>query len=106
MYGSYHHIIVANRLNEEPTKMYDIVGPICETGDVLAKDRFLPKISEGDIIAILTTGAYGYSMSSQYNSRPRPAEVLVKDGKHELIRERETFQDLLRGQKTASWLRD
>lgn len=105
MYGSYHHILVANRLNEALAEKYDVVGPLCESGDVLAKDRSLPPISEGDLLAILNAGAYGYSMSSQYNSRLRPAEVLVKDGHYELVRERETFQDLIRGQKIASWLK-
>lgn len=104
MYGSYHHILVANKLNAEPKQKYDVVGPICESGDFLCRDRLLPEVAEGDLLAVLTAGAYGYSMSSQYNSRPRPAEVLVKDGVHEVIRERETFQDLLRGQRAASWL--
>ncbi|MEM2928647.1 MAG: diaminopimelate decarboxylase, partial [Nitrososphaerota archaeon] len=86
-------------------KIYDIVGPICESGDVLAKNRKLPMIEEGDLIAILNVGAYGYSMSSQYNSRPRAAEVLVKNGKYELIRKRENFEDLLNGQSVAKWLK-
>jgi diaminopimelate decarboxylase len=81
-----------------------VVGPICEAGDVLAKDRLLPKIRERDLIAVLSVGAYGFSMSSQYNSRPRPAEVLVKDGKYALIREAETFEDLIRRQRVAEWL--
>ncbi|MEM3731193.1 MAG: diaminopimelate decarboxylase [Candidatus Bathyarchaeia archaeon] len=106
MYGAYHHIVVANKLNEIPTEKYDVVGPLCESGDVLAKERLLPLLSEGDIIAILNAGAYGFSMSSQYNSRPRPAEVLVKDGLCTLIRERETFSDLIRGQKVAEWLKE
>ncbi|MBC7131209.1 diaminopimelate decarboxylase [Candidatus Bathyarchaeota archaeon] len=105
MYGSYHHIIVANKLNEKPTEKYDIAGPLCESGDILAKDRLLPILSEGDTLAILNAGAYGYSMSSNYNSRPRPAEVLVMNGHYELIRERETFQDLIRNQRVASWLK-
>ncbi|MEM1539162.1 MAG: diaminopimelate decarboxylase [Candidatus Bathyarchaeia archaeon] len=106
MYGSYHHILVANKLNEAPAEKYDVAGPLCESGDILAKDRQLPTISEGDLLAVLNAGAYGYSMSSQYNSRPRAAEVLVKDGYYEVVRERETFQDLIRGQKIASWLKD
>ncbi|MEM3055090.1 MAG: diaminopimelate decarboxylase, partial [Candidatus Bathyarchaeia archaeon] len=105
MYGSYHHMVLANRLNATSVENYDVVGPLCESGDVLARDRQLPKISEGDILAILNVGAYGYAMSSQYNSRPRAAEVLVKDGCYELIREREKLQDLVRGQKIASWLK-
>ena len=106
MYGSYHHILVANNLDAPSTEKYDVVGPICESGDVLAKERMLPPISEGDVLAILNAGAYGFSMSSQYNSRPRPAEVLVKDGRYALIRERETFLDLIRGQRIAEWLKN
>ncbi|MEM0487778.1 MAG: diaminopimelate decarboxylase, partial [Candidatus Bathyarchaeia archaeon] len=105
MYGSYHHMVVANKLKEEPAEKYDIVGPLCESGDILAKDRLLPILSEGDVLAILNAGAYGYSMSSQYNSRPRPAEILVMNGRYEIVRERETFQDLMRGQRVASWLK-
>ncbi|MFP3952051.1 MAG: diaminopimelate decarboxylase [Candidatus Bathyarchaeia archaeon] len=95
LYNSYHHILLANRTNKTPSERYDVVGPICETGDVLAENRSLPKLSEGDLLAILTTGAYGYSMSSQYNSRPRPAEVLVNKNSYRQIRARETFRDLL-----------
>jgi len=95
LYNSYHHILLANRTREPHNERYDVVGPICETGDVLAENRSLPKLSEGDLLTILTTGAYGYSMSSQYNSRPRPAEVLVNKNSYRLIRARETFKDLL-----------
>ena len=104
MYGAYHRVLVANKLDEHPTEVYDVVGPICESGDVLAKDRLLPTICEGDLIAVLNVGAYGFSMSSQYNSRPRPAEVLVKSGNYALIREAETFEDLIRRQRFAEWL--
>jgi diaminopimelate decarboxylase len=105
MYGSYHPIVVANRLTSSEEEMCDVAGPICESGDLLARDRKLPKIYEGDLLAILNAGAYGYSMSSQYNSRPRAAEVLVKDGKYSLIRERENLDSLLRGQTEAEWLK-
>jgi len=105
MYGSYHHILVANKLNELLTGKYDVVGPICESGDALARERMLPNLSERDLLAVLNAGAYGFSMSSQYNSRPRPAEVLVNDGEYELIRERETLQDLVKSQKIAGWLK-
>ena len=101
MYGSYHHILVANRLDAAETETYDVVGPVCESGDVLAKDRRLPKIQEGDLLAVLNAGAYGYAMSSQYNARPRAAEVLVKNGKCILIREREQLDDLVSGQRLA-----
>lgn len=104
MYGAYHPIILANKLNSSNSEKCTVVGPICESGDILAQDRYLPKVSEGDLIAILNAGAYGFSMSSQYNSRPRCAEVIVLNGKHYLIREREKFEDLLKGQHYPPWL--
>jgi len=73
----------------------DIVGPVCETGDFFARDRELPAVKEGDLVAILDAGAYGMSLSSNYNSRPRPAEVLVKGKRARLIRRRETMRDLI-----------
>jgi diaminopimelate decarboxylase len=104
MYGSYHHILVANKLNEPENEVYDVAGPICESGDLLAKERKLPKINEGDVLAVLNAGAYGFAMSSQYNSRPRAAEVLVKKGKIAVVRGREKNGDLARNQKCAEWL--
>jgi diaminopimelate decarboxylase len=95
MYGSYHHILVANKLNILEEENYDVVGPICESGDILAKNRKLPKIQEGDLLAILNAGAYGFAMSSQYNSRPRAAEVLITNKNCLLVRKRETFDSLL-----------
>jgi diaminopimelate decarboxylase len=105
MYGSYHHMLVANKLGSPEEETYDVVGPICESGDALARDRRLPKIEEGDLLAVLNAGAYGFAMSSQYNDRPRAAEVLVKNGKYTLVREREMFDDLLSGQRVAEWLK-
>jgi len=99
-------MLVANKLNHPLTEEYDVVGPLCESGDIFARGRLLPNLSEGDLLAVLNAGAYGFSMASQYNSRPRPAEVLVKDGHYELIREQETLKDLLNGQRIASWLKD
>jgi len=101
MYDSYHHMLVANKLDSPEEETYDVVGPVCESGDALAKDRRLPKIQEGDLLAVLNSGAYGYAMSSQYNARPRAAEVLVKNGKCTLIREREQLDDLMSGQRMA-----
>ena len=101
MYGSYHHILVANKLNAPEEAVYDVVGPICESGDALAKDRRLPTVKEGDLLAVLNAGAYGFSMSSQYNARPRAAEVIVKNGKATLAREPEQLDDLMKGQKMA-----
>src|SRR3990170_4762501 len=86
MYGSYHQIVVANKLNAPDEAVYDVVGPICESGDALAKDRRLPMMQEGDLLAVLNAGAYGFDMSSQYNARPRAAEVIVKNGKATLAR--------------------
>ncbi len=99
MYGSYHRIenITKTEINKEVD--YDIVGNICESGDIFAKKRKLPKTDAGDIIAIYDVGAYGFSMSSQYNSRPRPAEVLLWEDSAELIRERENYDDLFRHQR-------
>lgn len=101
MYGSYHHVLVANKLDAPEKETYDVVGPICESGDVLAKDRPLPKIEEGDLLAVLNAGAYGFAMSSQYNARTRAAEVLIKNGKCTLVREREQLDDLMSGQRMA-----
>jgi diaminopimelate decarboxylase len=101
MYGSYHHVLVANKLNAPEEEMYDVAGPVCESGDLLARDRRLPKVEEGDLLAVLNAGAYGYAMSSQYNARPRAAEVTVKDGKCAVTRKRETLDDLMRGQRVA-----
>lgn len=104
MYGAYHHVLAANKLREECGETCDVVGPICESSDFLAKGARLPKLEEGDLLAILNAGAYGFSMSSQYNARPRPAEVLVHKGRYEVIRERETLESLTVGQRIASWL--
>ena len=95
MYDSYHHAVVANKASAPEEEKYTIVGPICETGDIFAKDRMLPVVEKGDIITLLDAGAYGFSMSSQYNGRPRCAEVLVKDGEADIIRSREDIQDLM-----------
>ena len=85
---------------------YDIAGPICETGDYLGHDRVLPETKEGDIIAVYNAGAYGFSMSSNYNSRPLCAEVLVNNGEAELIRERETVEEQWRHQIVPGRLQD
>ena len=99
MYGSYHPILIANKLDAAQKETYDVAGPICESGDLLAKDRTMPKIDEGDLLAVLNAGAYGFSMSSQYNSRPRAAEVMIRQGKDVLVRNREQLSDLLASQR-------
>jgi diaminopimelate decarboxylase len=101
MYGSYHPILVANKVAQADKETYDVVGPICESGDALAKDRALPKVEEGDLLAVLNAGAYGFSMSSQYNSRPRAAEVMIRQGKAVIVRQREQLSDLMSSQRTV-----
>jgi len=96
MYEAYHHI--ENISNPNGTsRIYTVVGNICET-DTFAWDRTLNEVREGDLLVFYNAGAYGFEMSSNYNSRYKPAEVLVKDGKALLIREREDFEDLLKNQ--------
>jgi len=98
MYGSYHHIIGCKENPRNKVLKYDVAGPICESGDILGRDRDFPKLEEGDYLAILDAGAYGFTMSSPYNSRPRPAEILIDRGESYLIREAETFDDILQHQ--------
>ncbi|MDB3869590.1 diaminopimelate decarboxylase [Candidatus Thioglobus sp.] len=92
-YNAYHHVLPVSENSIGVDAKWDLVGPICETGDFLAKDRHL-SLSEGDYLALMSAGAYGFTMSSNYNSRPRVAEVMVSDSEHHLIRKRETIQDL------------
>lgn len=98
MYDSHHHVVVANKVDVPISSLYTIAGPICETGDILAHDRELPEVEKGDIIAVLDAGAYGFSMSSQYNGRPRCPELLVSDGLVDVIRKGESYDDLLANQ--------
>jgi diaminopimelate decarboxylase len=94
LYGSFHHIQpISRRLRE--TEKVDVVGPICESGDFLARDRELPVVEPGESLAVMSAGAYGFTMASNYNSRPRAAEVLVKDDEFHIVRQRETWEDLI-----------
>ena len=95
LYSAYHEIVPVDRATDDH-EIVDVVGPVCETGDFLARDRELPPVQEGDLLAVLDTGAYGMTLASNYNSRPRPAEVLIDGKKVKLIRRRETTTDLLR----------
>jgi diaminopimelate decarboxylase len=96
MYDAYHEIVnISNPAGSQ--KVYTVVGNICET-DTLGADRKLNEVREGDLIAIKNAGAYGYSMASNYNSRFKPAEVLILNGEAKLIRRRDTLEDILRGQ--------
>ena len=104
LYQSYHEIVpVKERKSERKRKIskIDIVGPVCESGDFFALDRGMPELHEGDLLAILSAGAYGFVMASNYNSRPLPAEVLVRGDKFTLIRKRQTWEDLVHGEVEA-----
>jgi len=105
MYDAYHEVVVANKLNVSASVLSTVVGSICESGDIIAKDRMLPPVKRGDLVAILDAGAYGFSMSSQYNVRPRCAEVLVRDGAVDLIRTKESIDDVIRNQVIPQRLR-
>jgi diaminopimelate decarboxylase len=98
LYDAFHRIVPVQLRKDTKVKM-DIVGPVCETGDFFAVNRTTSRLQPGDLVAVLEAGAYGASMSSNYNSRPRAAEVLVDHHRHRLIRRRETFQDLIRNEK-------
>jgi diaminopimelate decarboxylase len=103
LYDSYHRI---QPVIKEEGEMFvaDVVGPICESGDYIAKDRMIPELKRGDLIAVMSSGAYSFSMSSNYNSRPRVPEVLVKDGQFFVIKRRETYEDLVRGESVPNIL--
>jgi diaminopimelate decarboxylase len=93
-----HHEIVPLRKNALPPVTVDVVGPVCETGDFLARDRVMANAMPGDFLAVRTAGAYGFVLSSNYNSRPRAPEVLVDGATWRIIRQRENYQDLVRGE--------
>ncbi|MEK7234159.1 MAG: diaminopimelate decarboxylase, partial [Elusimicrobiota bacterium] len=97
LYNAWHPVLVIAPRRGKKVIM-DIVGPVCESGDFLARQRLLGPLQRGDLLAVLKAGAYGFSMSSQYNSRPRAAEVMVDGGKARLARRRETYRDLTRGE--------
>ncbi len=107
LYGAYHEIRPVNEAAvHRPKQMVDIVGPVCESGDFLAKERSLPNIQPEDLLAVMSAGAYGFVMASNYNSRPRVPEVLVKGGEFHIIRERETYDDLIKGETIPSFLNE
>jgi diaminopimelate decarboxylase len=80
----------------------DIVGPVCESGDFFARERDLPEAQAGDLLAVMSAGAYGFVMASNYNSRPRAPEVIVNGAEYHVVRERETFEDIVRGEKIVA----
>jgi diaminopimelate decarboxylase len=98
LYQSYHEIVPAVEKSKSKTEKIDIVGPVCESGDFFALDRQMPEVREGDLLAIMSAGAYGFTMASNYNSRPLPAEALVRGDQVSLIRKRQTWEDLVRNE--------
>ncbi len=104
MYESFHEIVPVHRDSSRRALTVDIVGPICESGDCFAKDRQLQEVGEGELIAFMSAGAYGYTMSSRYNTRGMPAEVLVKGSAFELVNARESFDQMIAGEKIPAFL--
>ncbi len=106
LYGAYHEIRpLKEEAGHRAKHQVDIVGPVCESGDFLAKDRAMAEVKPGEMLAVMSAGAYGFVMSSNYNSRPRVPEALIKDGEIHVIRARETYDDLVRGETIPSFLK-
>jgi diaminopimelate decarboxylase len=103
LYGSFHGVKAVKK-DQDGVIEADIVGPICESGDFLVKHREIPNFKQGDLMAFMSAGAYGFTMSSNYNSRPRVTEVMVKGDKFEVVREREKVEDLVKGESIPSFL--
>src|SRR5881296_1380616 len=107
LYGAYHEIKPVHEIRDKLKRqvLVDVVGPVCESGDFLAKDRMMPLVDAGELLAVMSAGAYGFSMASNYNSRLRVAEVLVKGGEFHVIRSREEYADLVRGEMIPAFLK-
>jgi diaminopimelate decarboxylase len=97
LYGSFHELLPLRESDRE-VEVMDVVGPVCESGDFLARDRAIPRLEPGEYLAVMSAGAYGFAMASNYNSRLRPAEVMVDGSDYRVVRERESYEDLLRGE--------
>lgn len=104
LYDAYHEIVPLRRDTTRRALVADVVGPVCETGDCFARDRRLQEVGEGEFVAILSAGAYGRVMASRYNSRPLPAEVMVRGSAFELVTARETFEQTIAGEKIPAFL--
>ncbi len=104
LYEAHHDILAVEHENGKENMFADIVGPICESGDYLAQSRTLPKAKQGDLLAIMSAGAYGAVMAGTYNSRPRIPEMLVKDNRFEIIRKRQKIEDLIALDSVPSWI--
>lgn len=104
LYGAHHQIWPLEKDLSRAVRRYDVVGPVCESGDCFAHARPIQELERGDYVAVMTAGAYGFSMASNYNSRPRAPEVLVKGNRFEVIRKRETCRQLVRGESIPSFI--
>lgn len=104
LYQAYHDILPVRQVPNASEAVFDVVGPVCESGDFLAQGRTLPAVKAGDLLAVMSAGAYGFTMASNYNSRPRVPEILVKGGESFVIRDRESFDDLVRGERIPAFL--
>jgi len=105
LYGAFHEIKPVREAPASKSVTVDVVGPVCESGDFLAKDRAMPEVKTGDLLAVMSAGAYGFVMSSNYNSRPRVPEVLIKGREIHVIRQRESLADLVRGEAIPAFLK-
>jgi len=103
-YGSYPDIRPVERKRRED-QVVDVVGPICESSDFIARERTLPVVVPGEFLAVMSAGAYGFSMASNYNSRTRAAEVLVRDDRYYVVRTRESREDLIRGESLPEYMK-
>jgi diaminopimelate decarboxylase len=104
MYDAYHEIVPLHRDTTRRALKADVVGPICESGDCFAKDRQIQEVGEGEYVALMSAGAYGQVMASRYNTRPIPAEVMVKGSAFELVSGRETFEQMIAGEQIPAFL--
>jgi len=105
LYDGFHDIVpISEETNTSTQSLTDLVGPICESGDYLAQDRMLPDVSQNDLLAIKCAGAYGATMASNYNSRPLIPEVFVRDNAFSVVRERQSFEEMIQKEKLADWL--
>lgn len=105
LYGAYHEIRPVHETSRAKIVTVDVVGPVCESGDFLAKDRAMPDAKPGDLLAVMSAGAYGFTMASNYNSRPRVPEVMIRGGEIHVVRAREEYADLVRGEAIPEFLR-
>jgi len=101
LYEAFHEIRPVVR-GGNGTITADVVGPVCESGDFFAREREMPQVNRGDLLAVMSAGAYGFVMASNYNSRPRAPEVIVNGAEYQVVRERETFEDVIRGEKIVT----